>query len=92
MISAMRIKWPSKLIMIVKTYLNASYRRFHKNAHIAATCITIVGKIAFQCLRLPFGTTTAPAEYTTISEAAIDLGNDLLSNTSWGAKKLQWPH
>ena len=35
----------------------------------------VVYEIAFLCLRSPFGTTPAPSEYMTISEAAIDLGN-----------------
>ena len=50
----------------------------------------IVGKLAFLCLHLPFGNTLA--EYTTISEAAIDLGNYLLSDMSWDATNLQSPH
>ena len=36
--------------------------------------IAIVYELAFLCLRLPFGTTTAPSEYMNVSEAAIDLG------------------
>ena len=43
-------------------------------------------------MRLPFGTTPAPAEYTTISEAAIDLGNDLLQDQSWETDDLNLPH
>ena len=39
-------------------------------------------KIDFLCLRLPFGTTPAPSEYTTVSEASIDLGNNLLRDES----------
>ena len=42
-------------------------------------------------MRLLFGTTLAPSEYTTISEAAIDLGNDILVETSWYATNLQLP-
>ena len=39
-----------------------------------------------------FGTTPAPAEYTTISEAKVDLGNDLLTDASWYSMNLQSPH
>ena len=92
MISAMRIKYPSKIILIGKTDPDAAYRRVHANAQIAAACIVIVGKIAFLYLRLPFGTTPAPEKYTTISEAAIDLGNDIIADTSWDATNLQSPH
>ena len=41
---------------------------------------------------MPFGTTTAPAEYTTVSEAAIDLGNDLPRDESWVTDELNLPH
>ena len=75
-----------------KTYLNAAYRYFHSNAQIAATCITIVGKLAFLCLSLTFGTTPVPSKYTAISEASIDLDNDLLEDASLGATNLQSPH
>ena len=37
MIAAMRIKWPSKFIMIGKTDLYAAYRRVHANAKITST-------------------------------------------------------
>ena len=88
----MRIKGPSKRIPIGETDLGAAYRRVHINAQVALTCIAIVVKLAFLCLHLPFGTTPAPAEYTTISDSAINLGNDLLEDTSWDTTNLQSPH
>ena len=92
MIAAIRIKCPSKCILIVKTDLDAAHRRVHANAKIASTFIPIVEKPAFLCLRLPFVTIPTPEEYITISEAEIDFGNDLLADTSWYATILQSPH
>ena len=46
----------------------------------------------FLCLRLPFGNTPEPAEYTTVSEAAIDIGNDLLWDESWDTYDLNLQH
>ena len=80
MISAMRSRWPTKRILIWKTDLDAAYRRIHANAKTASTYLAIVDELSFLFLRLPFGTTHAPSEYTTIIEAAIDLGNDLLQD------------
>ena len=80
MIYAMRIRWSTKRILIGKTDLDAAYRRIHEHAKTASACIAIVDELAFLCLRLPFGTTPEPAEYTTISEAVIDLGNYLLQD------------
>ena len=64
----------------------------HAHANTASTCIVIVEELAFLCLRLPFGTTPAPAEYTTISEAAIYLGNNILQDQSWDTNNLNPPH
>ena len=83
MISAMRRRCPTKRILIGKIDLDAAYRWIYANATIASTCIAIVDELAFLCLSLPFGTTPAPEEYTTVSEAAIDLGNDILWGESW---------
>ena len=49
-------------------------------------------KLSFLYLRLLFGTTPEPAEYNTIVEAAIDLGKDLLADTSWDTTNLHSPH
>ena len=92
MISAMQSRWPTKRIIIVKTYLYAAYLWIHVNATTASAYITIVDKIYFLCLKLPFGTTPAPAECTTVSEAAIDLGKDLLRDESWDTDDLNLPH
>ena len=92
MISAMQIKWPTKLISIGKTDLEAAYRWIHANATTVSTCIAIVDDLDFLCLMLPFGTTPAPAEYTTDSEASIDLGRDLLRDKSWYTDDLNLPH
>ena len=70
----------NKRILIGKSDLDAAYRRIHANTKTASTCIEIFDELDFICLRLPFGTTPAPAEYTTISEAAIDLGNNRLQD------------
>ena len=63
-----------------------------QNKQITSTRIAILGKLAFLCLRLRFGIKPAPEEYTTISEAEIDLGNDLLIDASWDATKLESTH
>ena len=75
--------------MIGKTDLDTAYQRVHANTQTESTCIAVVVKLVFICLRLPFGATPAPVQYTTISEVEIDLGNDLLVDVSWETKKIQ---
>ena len=69
-----------------------AYWRIHANSQIASTCIANVGILAFLYLRLNFGTTPAPAKYTTIIEVAIDLGNNIFIDTPWDTTDLQSPH
>ena len=88
----MQRKWPTKRIFIGKTDLDAAYRRIHANMTTASKCISIVYELAFICLRLPFGTKHAPEEYTTVIEAAIDLGRNLLWDESWDTDDLNSPH
>ena len=92
MISAIRSRLPTKRFLIGKTDLDAAYLWIHANAKTASTCIAIVDELSFLCLRSPFGTTPAPSEYMTVSEAAIDLGNDLLQDQSWDTDDLNLPH
>ena len=51
-----------------------------------------MGKLAFLCLCLNFGTTPKSVEYTTSSEAEFDLGKNLLVDTPWYATNLQLLH
>ena len=92
MISAIQRKWPTKRIFIGKTDLDAAYRRIYANGTTASTCIATVDELAFLCLRSPFGITPTPEEYSTVSEASIDLGNDLLRDESWDTDNLNSPH
>ena len=87
----MQSKWTTKRILIGKTDLDAAYRRIHENVKTSSTYIPIVDKLAFICLGPPFGTTPAPEEYKTVSEEAIDLGNDLLQDEPWDTYDLNFP-
>ena len=88
----MRRKWQKKRILIGKIGLDSAYRRIYAHTTTALTCIAIVDELAFLYLRLPFGTTPTPAEYTTDSELEIYLGNDLLRYESWYIDDLNSPH
>ena len=92
MISAMRNKWPTKRILVGKTDLDEAYLRIHANAKIAQTFIACCSWNGRICLRLPIVTTPAPEEYTTVSEAEIDLGNDIIWDESWDTDDLNSPH
>ena len=92
MISAMRIKWRSKIILVGKTDLDDAYQHIHMNAYNASKCISIEENLIVLCLCLPFGKTPATLEYTAVGKSAIYLGNDLLRDKLWDATKIQSPY
>ena len=92
MISAMQKNGQHKGYLFGKMVLDAAYRQIHANATTTSNCIGILDKLDFFCLRSHIGTTPAPAEYTTINEAAIDIGNDLLRDDYWDTNILNSPH
>ena len=92
MISAMRIEWKWKHILIGKTYLDAAYRRIYANEHISPTFITFLDNpdLQFSCQTSVMSPT--PEEYNTVWELSINLGNYLLRDKSWNATEFQSPH
>ena len=91
MIKDIRIKWPSKRILIEKTDLGAAYCRIHTKKRIASTCIAIVDNIYLLCLRLNFITMNALEDYNTAIKSAIKLGNNILRDKSWDTTEIQSP-
>ena len=53
--------------------------------------ITIIKKIAYILLRLPFGVANGPNDFCLISESIIDLSNEILRGDTWDHKLLHSP-
>ena len=70
-IHRMRLSYPCVRILIAKIDLDAAYRRIHVVARMAALAITIIKRIAYILLRLPFGVANGPSDYSTISECVM---------------------
>ena len=71
--------------------LDAAYRRIHVKPTQNLHCTTIIDKIAYIPLRLPFGVASGPSIYSTMSETIFDLTNDLLNDKSWNLESLNSP-
>jgi len=82
----------NKRIYMTKYDMDAAYRRLHALTKHALKCTTVLGKIAYIPLRLPFGVSPGPSLYSTISECVFDLTNDLLNEKSWDRSKLNSPY
>ena len=87
-----RLRHPQKKIYIIKTDLDAAYRRIHVHPTIALKQVSIVDQIAYIGLRLPFGSMPAPSLFCTISDAVFDLAQDLVDDESWQVDYLYSPN
>ena len=68
---------------MAKLDLDAAYRRLHMLAKMAVLTITIIKKIAYILMRLPFGVANGPHDFCLISEPLIDLVNDILEDETF---------
>ena len=92
MISAMWGKWPTKRIFTGKRdWMQPTTESMQKIYDRIDLNINRL-KMSFLYLRLPFSTTPAPVQYTTIKKNAIYLGNDLLRDELWDTTYINSPH
>jgi len=87
----MRHDNPEQKIFMSKYDLDAAYRRLHVLPAQNLQCVTIIDKIAYIPLRLPFGVALGPSLYSTMSETIFDLTNDLLLDKTWNLNTLHSP-
>jgi len=88
----MRYHHKDKRIYMTKYDMDAAYRRLHALPKHALKCTTVIDKIAYIPLRLPFGVSPGPSIYSTISECVFDLTNDLLNERTWDRKIQNSPY
>ena len=65
---------------MVKLHLYAAYHYLHMLARIAVLTMTIIKRIAYILMHLPFGVANGPHNFCLLSEPLIDLVNDILRN------------
>ena len=83
----MRFRHPLIVILLGKTDMDSAYRRLHVNWSSAVTCITILDELAYLLNRLPFGSESAPAKFSVISDTITDIAFDLALDPSWDPTK-----
>ena len=79
---------PGIEIYISKLDLDAAYHRLHVLAAMAVMTLTILKKIAYILLCLPFGVANEPNNFCLISELIIDLTNDILRDKTWSPRAI----
>ena len=92
-IVALRWKFPTDRILISKFDWSSAYRRVHGDGDVAARNITIdpSNSFAHLNLRLTFGASANPAEFSIVSEIGTDFCNDLADFDEWQPDLCQSP-
>jgi hypothetical protein len=88
----LRLKHPTRRIMMTKVDWKAAYRRCHLCLETAAQCCTTVDNLLLLATRLTFGGAPAPPDFSCLSDATSDIANDLLNDPSWDPSTLHSPH
>ena len=87
-----RLRNPTSRILISKADIDSAYRRSHTNGKAAAKSLMwiMIGgiKLLIMCLRLTFGGSPCPSEWTSISEPVTDLANAILKCNDWDPDEL----
>ena len=87
----LRTRFPQKRIFLQKVDFKSAYRRMHLSAGMAAKCVTVVRKLAYVSLRLPFGGRPCPSLWSDFSETITDLSNAIANDESWDPDTLHSP-
>ena len=92
-IVALRWKFPTDRILISKFDWSSAYRCVHGDGDVAARNITIdpSNSFAHLNLRLTFGASANPAEFSIVSEIGTDFCNDLADFDEWQPDLCQSP-
>ena len=92
----LRAKHPNKIIWIRKEDFKSAFRRIHLNANIAFQCAVQLEiekhHYILLSLRLPFGGSPCPSEFSLVSDVMTDAINDLMIDKSWNPKVVKSPY
>ena len=91
-IHQMRFRYKKKRILQSKTDMDSAYRRLHAALKAAATCITIIKDLAYLLLRLPFGSSPAPSEFSVVSDVLVDITTEIADDDTWDPSALHSDH
>ena len=87
----MRVQHPPRTIFLLKLDVDAAYRRIRATAAMAVLTITIIQEIAYILLRLPFGVSNGPNDYSIVIESIFDLTNDIFRDKIFDPQEVYSP-
>jgi hypothetical protein len=91
-ISFLRKRRPTERILMTKVDCKSAYRRIHLQWKTAVKSCTSVDDLLLVALRMTFGGSPNPAQWSDVSEVITDLANDLVRRADWDPKVFHSPH
>ena len=82
-ICLLRRRFPGERLLLTKVDCKSAYRRIHLQATTALKACTDFTGILLVALRLTFGGSPNPSQWSDVSEVATDLANDLVRRDDW---------
>ena len=83
---------PMERIFQTKVDFKSAYRRLHYNARTAVQSLTTIDGFLLLALRMTFGGSPNPSQWSDISELMCDLANDLVRHPGWDHISCASPH
>ena len=91
-IAYLRSVYPDEKILLTKVDWKSAYRRIHLQADTAVkSCSCLDGRLLL-ALRMTFGGSPNPSEWSEVSEVVTDLANDLARRLDWDPNLHCSPH
>jgi hypothetical protein len=69
-----------------------AYRQIHLRPSTAIRSCTSIDKLLLMALRMTFGGSPNPAQWSNVSEVMTDLANDLVRRNDWDPQQFKSPH
>ena len=91
-ISYLRQLYPNERILMTKVDWKSAYRRIHLKPSTAVRSCTSIDGLLLMALRMTFGGSPNPAQWSDVSEVVTDLANDLVRRNDWDPQRFKSPH
>ena len=89
---SMRIRHPTRRILLGKIDLDAAFRRLHVWLAHALLSFTIIRNLAYLLFRMPFGAKDGPSKHEIPSNMTVDLAQALIDDETWDPFTLRSPN
>jgi hypothetical protein len=91
-ISYLQQLYPDKQILMTNVDWKSADRRIHLRPSTAVRSRTSIDGLLLMALRMRFGGSPNPAQWSDVSEVVTDLANDLVRRNDWDPQQFKSPH